>query len=251
MSDLHYTFINNNQPVLLLLHGFLGSMEQWNYMEQDLLTTHSLLKIDLPGHGKTLEFKEDYTLEELSLKIDQILVLEQIEKIHVVGHSMGGYLGCAFAKARPDKTRSLTLINSIASKDTKQRKLIRDRSILLIEKHQEAYVSMAIGNLFTAEERKLYETRISLMKQQADQISIKSIIQALKCMRDRNDYVPLLKEVDFPISYIYGRQDKIVPVELVEKERIHLRANTRIIDNGHMSLLINPLDILKNMHFIE
>jgi pimeloyl-ACP methyl ester carboxylesterase len=251
MSDLHYTFINNNQPVLLLLHGFLGSMEQWNYMEQDLLTTHSLLKIDLPGHGKTLEFKEDYTLEELSLKIDQILVLEQIEKIHVVGHSMGGYLGCAFAKARPDKTRSLTLINSIASKDTKQRKLIRDRSILLIEKHQEAYVNMAIGNLFTAEERKLYETRISLMKQQADQISIKSIIQALKCMRDRNDYVPLLKEVDFPISYIYGRQDKIVPVELVEKERIHLRANTRIIDNGHMSLLINPLDILKNMHFIE
>lgn len=251
MNDLHYSFINNNQPVVLLIHGFLGSMEQWKYIEQDLLTTHSLLKIDLPGHGKTLEFKEDYTLEKLSLKIDQILIIEKIEKIHVVGHSMGGYLGCAFAKARPEKTRSLTLINSIASNDTEQRKQIRDRSIQLIEKHQAAYVSMAIGNLFTVEERKLYETRISLMKQQADQISIRSIIQALKCMRDRSDYLPLLKEVDFPITYLCGQQDEIVPVELVEKERVHLRANTRIIDNGHMSLLINPLDILKNMYFVD
>jgi 2-succinyl-6-hydroxy-2,4-cyclohexadiene-1-carboxylate synthase len=251
MNDLHYKFINNNQPVVLLIHGFLGSMEQWNYIEQDLLTTHSLLKIDLPGHGMTLEFKQDYTLGELSLMIDQILIFEQIAKVHIVGHSMGGYLGCAFAKARPEKTRSLTLINSIASNDTAQRKQIRDRSIQLIEKHQAAYVSMAIGNLFTVEERKLYETRISLMKQQADQISIRSIIQALKCMRDRSDYLPLLKKVDFPITYLCGQQDKIVPVELVEKERVHLRANARIIDNGHMSLLINPLDILKNMYFID
>jgi 2-succinyl-6-hydroxy-2,4-cyclohexadiene-1-carboxylate synthase len=251
MNDLHYKFTNNNQPVVLLIHGFLGSMEQWNYIEQDLLTTHSLLKIDLPGHGMTLEFKQDYTLEELSLMIDQILIFEQIEKVHIVGHSMGGYLGCAFSKARPEKTRSLTLINSIASNDTAQRKQIRDRSIQLIEKHQAAYVSMAIGNLFTVEERKLYETRISLMKQQADQISIRSIIQALKCMRDRSDYLPLLKKVDFPITYLCGQQDKIVPVELVEKERVHLRANARIIDNGHMSLLINPLDILKNMYFID
>ncbi|QJP33871.1 alpha/beta hydrolase [Nonlabens sp. Ci31] len=251
MNDLHYTFINNNQPVLLLIHGFLGSMQQWSYLEQDLLATHSLLKIDLPGHGMTSEFQENYTLEELSLRIDQILVFEKIEKVHIVGHSMGGYLGCAYANARPDKTRSLTLINSIASNDTKQRKLIRDRSIQLIEKHQAAFVSMAIGNLFTVEERKLYETRITLMKQQADQISIRSIIQALTCMRDRSDYLPLLKEVDFPITYIYGKQDNIVPLELVEKEQVYLRANARIIDNGHMSLLINPLNILKNMYFIE
>jgi pimeloyl-ACP methyl ester carboxylesterase len=121
----------------------------------------------------------------------------------------------------------------------------------LIEKHQAAFVSMAIGNLFTVEERKLYETRITLMKQQADQISIRSIIQALTCMRDRSDYLPLLKEVDFPITYIYGKQDNIVPLELVEKEQVYLRANARIIDNGHMSLLINPLNILKNMYFIE
>jgi 2-succinyl-6-hydroxy-2,4-cyclohexadiene-1-carboxylate synthase len=251
MNDLHYKFTNNNQPVVLLIHGFLGSMEQWNYIEHDLLTTHSLLKIDLPGHGMTLEFKENYTLEKLSLMIDQILIFEQIEKVHVVGHSMGGYLGCAFAKARPEKTRSLTLINSIASNDTAQRKQIRDRSIQLIEKHQAAYVSMAIANLFTVDERKLYGTRISLMKQQADQISIRSIIQALKCMRDRSDYLPLLKKVDLPITYLYGQQDKIVPMELVEKERVYLRANARIIKNGHMSLLINPLDILKNLCFID
>jgi len=226
-------------------------MEQWNYIEQDLLKAYSLLKIDLPGHGLTAEFKEDYTLEELGLMIDQILITERIEKIHVVGHSMGGYLACAFAKVQPEKISSLTLINSIASNDTKQRKLLRDRSILLIEKHQAAYISMAIGNLFTEEERTLYKTRIALMKQQADQISIKSIVQALKCMRDRANYLPFLKGIDFSITYIYGEQDKIVTMELVEKEQIHLGAKAKLIDNGHMSLLINPLNLLKNMCFVE
>ena len=70
-------------------------------------------------------------------------------------------------------------------------------------------------------------------------------------MRDRSDYLPLLKKVDLPITYLYGQQDKIVPMELVEKERVYLRANARIIKNGHMSLLINPLDTLKNMCFID
>lgn len=251
MDRLHYKYIKNQRPVLLLIHGFLGSMEQWDYLETGLSTHYSLLKIDLPGHGNSPEFSITYTLESLTLLIDQILIDEHIENIDILGHSMGGYLGSAYAKARPEKVSSLTLLNSIAGEDLKERKKLRDRSINLIEKHQEAYVNMAISNLFSIKERELYGDRIELMKEQAHAITITSIIQALVCMRDRKDHLKDLLESHVPVAYIYGSKDQIIGPDRIEKEANYLKSKGSKIVCGHMSLLTNAEDILGNMYFIE
>ncbi|PPK96582.1 pimeloyl-ACP methyl ester carboxylesterase [Nonlabens xylanidelens] len=251
MDRLHYEYIKNQRPVLLLIHGFLGSMEQWDYLENGLSKHYSLLKIDLPGHGNSPEFTSPYTLESLTLLIDHILIKEKIEKVAILGHSMGGYLGSAFAKARPQKTSSLTLLNSIAGEDLKERKIMRDRSINLIEKHQEAYVNMAIGNLFTTTERELYSDRIELMKEQAHSITIKSIVHALVCMRDRKDHLIDLQNALVAVNYVYGTKDQIITTDRIEKEANYLNCKASKMDCGHMSLLTNAEDILKKMHFIE
>jgi 2-succinyl-6-hydroxy-2,4-cyclohexadiene-1-carboxylate synthase len=251
MDQLHYHFINHQKPVLLLIHGFLGSMRQWNYLEADLATQFSVIKIDLPGHGSSLEFSQGYSLTDLVLKIEQILKIEKIDRVHIIGHSMGGYLGAAFAKERPQLTISLTMLNSIAGKDPKQRKILRDRSIQLIEKHQEAYVNMAIANLFTTKEQDVFKSRIKKMKHQAHHISIKSIVQAMVCMRDRESSLENLKKLKVPISYIYGLKDQIILPKQIILECDFLEINQKNMDSGHMSLLTNVADILKNMRFIE
>ena len=251
MDRLHYDYINNQRPVLLLIHGFLGSMEQWDYLQNGLSNHYSLLKIDLPGHGNSPEFTSPYSLESLTLLIDRILIEENIEKVAILGHSMGGYLGSAFAKARPQKTSTLTLLNSIAGEDLKERKLLRDRSIRLIEKHQEAFVNMAIGNLFTTTERALYGDRIELMKEQAHSITIKSIIQALVCMRDRKDHLTDLQNALVHVDFIYGTKDQVIAPNRIEKEANYLKSKVSKMDCGHMSLLTNTEDILKKMRFIE
>jgi 2-succinyl-6-hydroxy-2,4-cyclohexadiene-1-carboxylate synthase len=251
MDYLHYHFKNHQKPVLLFIHGFLGSMNQWNYLEGELTTQFSVLKIDLPGHGRSLEFYKNYTLTDLVLIIEQILKIEKIDRVHIIGHSMGGYLGAAFAKERPQLTISLTMLNSIAGKDPKQKKLLRDRSIQLIEKHQEAYVSMAIANLFTADEVNVFKSRIKEMKDHASHISIKSIVQALQCMRDRESSLETLKDSRIPISYIYGQKDHIILPNQIILERDFLEIEDKKIDSGHMSLVTNVADILKNLRFIE
>ncbi|MFT7283674.1 alpha/beta hydrolase [Nonlabens sp.] len=251
MDYLHYHFKNHKKPVLLFIHGFLGSMNQWNYLEGELTTQFSVLKIDLPGHGSSLEFSQNYTLTDLVLIIEQILKIEKIDRVHIIGHSMGGYLGAAFAKERPQLTISLTMLNSIAGKDSRQRKLLRNRSIQLIEKHQEAYVSMAIANLFTADEQNVFKSRIKEMKDQANHISIKSIVQALECMRDRESSLETLKDSRMPISYIYGWKDHIILPNQIILERDFLEVEDKKIDSGHMSLVTNVADILKNLRFIE
>jgi len=251
MDHLHYHFKNRQKAVVLFIHGFLGNMNQWNYLERELTTQFSILKIDLPGHGSSLEFSQNYTLTDLVLIIEQIIKIEKIDRVHIIGHSMGGYLGAAFAKERPQLTISLTMLNSIAGKDPKQRKLLRNRSIQLIEKHQEAYVNMAIANLFTADEQNIFKSRIKEMKDQAHHISIKSIVQALKCMRDRESSLETLKDSRMPISYIYGLKDHIILPNQIILECDFLEIEDKKINSGHMSLLTNVADILKNLRFIE
>lgn len=251
MDLLHYTYLDRQQPILAFLHGFLGSMDQWQYVEKELSENYSILKVDLPGHGLSPEFSENYTLTDIAVLIDQILITEKIDQVHIIGHSMGGYLGAAFAKARPKKVSSITMINSIAGEDPIQRKLLRDRSIKLIEKHQEAYINMAISNLFTAEERIFFKSRIEKMKEQAHHISINSITQSLIAMRNRDDSLIALKKLDIPITYIYGLKDEIISPNHVQQECELLTIEGRKIDSGHMSLLTNVASIVENMRFID
>lgn len=250
MNSLHYSFNDRQQPVLLFLHGFLGSMHQWLYIEKEFSDHFSILKIDLPGHGLSPEFSRNYTLSDIAILIDKILIIERIDQVHLIGHSMGGYLGAAFAKARPKKILSLTLINSIAGEDPVERKLLRDRSIGLIQKHQEAYVHMAIANLFTSEERIVFQSRIEKMKKEALSISIKSIIQSLIAMRDRDDSLHELKKLDVSIRYIYGLKDQIISPKHIIQECEILKIKGKSIDSGHMSIVTSVVSIVKNMYFV-
>lgn len=250
MNHLHYQYLNLQKPVLLLIHGFLGSMQQWDYLEKGLTQQYSLLKIELPGHGSSPEFSKDYTLVDLVQKIDRILLSEEIEEVHILGHSMGGYLGSAFAKARPQKVKSLILLNSIASEDSEERKAMRDRSITFIENHGQAYVKMAITNLFNAKEQEQFKDRILLMKQQALHISTKSVAQALKCMRYRESSLQDLLKFKVSVGYIYGVQDQIITPGQIQEEATFLKAKCLQLNSAHMSLLTDADAVIDKMRLL-
>ncbi|MDP5076520.1 MAG: alpha/beta hydrolase, partial [Nonlabens sp.] len=167
------------------------------------------------------------------------------------GHSMGGYVGSAFAKAYTSKVLSLTLINSITGPDAKERKLLRDRAITLIEKYQEAYVSMAINNLFTEDERKNHKKEIKEMKIAAGQISIESIIKSLKAMRDRSGVTDFLKEVAFPVHMISGSKDAVISQGLIIEEVRLLNAMHTSLKGGHMLIVTHVNELSQNVHFVE
>ncbi|WP_164510807.1 alpha/beta fold hydrolase [Nonlabens xiamenensis] len=226
-------------------------MKQWRFLSPLLASTFDILSIDLPGHGQSGEFTHEYSLEELAEELDAILKKENIHTCHLMGHSMGGYVCSAFAKANPTKVLSLHLINSMAGADTNERKIVRDRSIELIQKYQEAYISMAVSNLFTPQEQELYEDRIGNMKENALHLSTNTILQALKSMRNRESFVNSLRDVDFPVIYIAGRRDNVINAQLIEKECFNLGGRFKAINSGHMSILTSSDTIFKNLHFVE
>ncbi len=242
--DLHHTVIGSARPVMLFIHGFLGSASQWDHLVAHYKNHFTLLLIELPGHGNSAPSAQDFSINAVAAAINDLLARHHVVKAHVVGHSMGGYIGAAFAKAYPLKTLSLTLINSIAGPDLAPRKAMRDRAIKLIEKYQEAYVSMAVSNLFTEQERLSHQQAIDVMKQNAKGITLSSIIQSLKAMRDRPGVLKDLKKRAFPMVFLSGKNDTVIAQALILKESQTLQAAHFSIPGGHMLLMTHAAELI-------
>jgi 2-succinyl-6-hydroxy-2,4-cyclohexadiene-1-carboxylate synthase len=99
LSYYHYTIDNDRTlPIVLFLHGFLGSSEDFDSVVS-LLPHHCCLRIDLPGHGNTqVTGGEDaYAIAPTAAAIIDLLDHLNIPQAYLVGYSMGGRLALYLA----------------------------------------------------------------------------------------------------------------------------------------------------------
>ncbi|WP_217145104.1 alpha/beta fold hydrolase [Streptomyces sp. AC627_RSS907] len=105
-------------PVLLLVHGSATSSRSWDTLVPLLTTSHRVIRIDLPGHGRSAEpVGGDYAVPEQGRRIGAALDRLGVGRAIVVGHSSGGYVATALAEQRPDLVTALVLINTGPSMD--------------------------------------------------------------------------------------------------------------------------------------
>jgi pimeloyl-ACP methyl ester carboxylesterase len=156
---------------------------------------------------------------------------------------MGGYLCCAFAKAYPEKAKSITLINSLSTADLPARIEQRKRSLDLIKKHKSAYINMAITHLFNESEREDFKLQIEKMRGNASNLTIDAVVAAIKAMMLRPSYQRDLASLDIPICHIAGKNDEIVPLEQIMDDSTVLKSKLYAIDSGHMSILTHAEEI--------
>jgi len=95
-----------DDPVLLMLHGFMGSTADWSDdITAPLISAGlQLLLIDLPGHGKTVtESDNDYSFQNCAAGLLCLLDDLHLESAHLLGYSMGGRLALYMAVRYPDR----------------------------------------------------------------------------------------------------------------------------------------------------
>ncbi|MFD9540323.1 alpha/beta fold hydrolase [Streptomyces sp. NPDC060022] len=100
-------------PVLLLIHGSAASSRSWDALVPLLATLHRVIRIDLPGHGRSAEPVDgDYATPQQGRRIGAALDRLGVEHAVVVGHSSGGYAATALTEQRPDLVTALALIST-------------------------------------------------------------------------------------------------------------------------------------------
>jgi len=96
-----------NQPIrykteglghtIILLHGFLESLDIWDAFSDQLSAHFNVLSIDLPGHGETGSFGEAHSMALMAECVNAVLDHLRVEQCIVAGHSMGGYVAVYLA----------------------------------------------------------------------------------------------------------------------------------------------------------
>lgn len=252
-NEIFYTITgtgNTNIP-LVLLHGFLEDMTIWEDFKKGLGKERQIICIDLPGHGRSKDFSGSHSMQEMANIVAAVLKDIGVQQVSLAGHSMGGYVGLEFLDNFPMMVKEIMLINSTPSEDTVERKKIRDRSIDIVETNKDAFISMAISNLFSAESRVVFKDEIDRLKQAAYRLNIENIQQTLKAMRDRKDHNATLKKFEGGKGFIAGEDDTLIEITDIQKLAIATNSDLTILEGGHNSWMEMSEKLYKNMLFID
>jgi pyruvate dehydrogenase E2 component (dihydrolipoamide acetyltransferase) len=106
-GPLRFLRQGEGDPVVLL-HGFGGDLDNWLFTTPALAAEHAVYALDLPGHGGSAKAVGAGDVAALAEAVEQFLQSQSLERVHLVGHSLGGLVAAAVA-AR-GHARSLTLI---------------------------------------------------------------------------------------------------------------------------------------------
>ena len=113
-SKIHFRDEGNKDgKVLLLVHGFNGSLFNYEPLVPYLSDNYRVISLDLPAHGLTGAVKSDlYSHKAYQNVIEEVVEILEVDKFYFVGHSMGGMIAWRYALDNLDQLNGLIIIGS-------------------------------------------------------------------------------------------------------------------------------------------
>lgn len=106
---LYFRKLGTGKPIVIL-HGLFGSSDNWLTVSKAFAEKYEVFLIDLRNHGQSPHTKS-HTYVEMAEDLAQFLVQNNLEKIILIGHSMGGKTAMAFAQKYPQKIEKLIIVD--------------------------------------------------------------------------------------------------------------------------------------------
>ena len=219
---------------LLLLHGAGGSANMIDMWEK-LATNYDVILPDHPGFGRSEQSNMLNSVADLAFHYLDLIEELDLNDIHLVGHSMGGWIAAEIAIRSTTKAKSLTLISSagIHVKGVPKGDLFLWSPEELI---QNLYVNKKIVN-----EMLSYEPTGDELE-----IMVKNRVAAARYAWQPRLYNPDLSKwlhrIDVPTLILWGDQDKIFPADYATEFKAMIpQAQLEIINQcGHVPHMDRP-----------
>ena len=126
-SGTFYVFNKKEQSIpVVFIHGVGLTYEIWQ-PQLDFFKDYSNLSYDILGHGKSLLTKQNISFDDFSEQLKELIDELKIEKIHLVGFSIGSLIARNFAIKYGNRLQSLILLGSIYKRSEQQKKIVNER----------------------------------------------------------------------------------------------------------------------------
>jgi pimeloyl-ACP methyl ester carboxylesterase len=112
---VHYESYGSGEEALVFIHGWTCDLTFWRGQEP-VYSTHRSLLIDLPGHGESDKPQTAYPSEFFARAIDAVLADAQVDRVVLIGHSLGAGIAYTFLRLYPEKVKSLVVVDAYVSR---------------------------------------------------------------------------------------------------------------------------------------
>lgn len=107
MIQLNYKEYGTSGPILIILHGFLGSLDNWHSLATEWGNNGlHVFTLDARNHGKS-PHTDAHSIQLMVEDVKDFMLQKHIAKANILGHSMGGKVAMQFALTYPELTEKL------------------------------------------------------------------------------------------------------------------------------------------------
>ena len=250
--NIHYTDTVKGKPELLMLHGFLGNLDNWTYITPLLKNDFRLVSYDRLAFGMSgrpaIAKNNPYTpfeTEERALKLTEKL---HMDKPVLVGHSAGGNLALRLALENTDSFSALILISPAIYNNGPPdfvRLLFKSglfdkaglNAIQKLPKRLDEFLKLAYHDPSAVAQETIDSYTAPLSLRNWD-----TALWEYTKAQNKNTIPERLNELKIPVLFIHGREDRVVPVEDSIKASAEIDGAVMVILNncGHMAFEEKP-----------
>ena len=235
---MNYTISGNGSSVILFIHGYCSDFKAWDKAKLFFEKTNRVIIVSIPGYLSPMEQVTE-SVRDLALSIKSILEIEKITRAHIVGHSMGGYIGVEFLSIFEENVQGLTLLNSHCYNDAEDKKTNRQKTIEFLLKHGTGiYLREIYKSLFSIEYQEKNRELIETLNERVKTYDVQVLIQSCKAMINRKNHEETLKNTKVPIQFILGAKDGLIPIdEFIKQTALPKVAEIELYPKmGHMGM---------------
>ncbi|MDS9471537.1 alpha/beta fold hydrolase [Sporosarcina pasteurii] len=149
-KTIHYEEKGTGEP-LVFIHGVGLDHAMWEQQVNSLSEYYRVIVYDMIGHGESSHPPGPYSLSKYVEQLAALVESLSLEKIHLVGFSMGGMVAQAYALSNSAKMKTLTIMNAVANRTEMQRQAILKRVEEVRANGAHSTIEPAIQRWFTTD----------------------------------------------------------------------------------------------------
>lgn len=150
-----------NGPCVTLLHALGADHTIWDGQAEALAQRFTVLRMDLRGHGRSDAPPGDYTLDMLAADVVAVWNALHVDRSHVVGISLGGFVAQHLALGWPDRVDRLVLADTTSGYPPESAAMWQARSRQVLADGTLPIVPATLERWFTETYRRTHRERVA------------------------------------------------------------------------------------------
>ena len=228
MKDIYIDDLGKGHP-FVFVHGFLGSSEMWSLQKDYFKSKFRIISPSLPGFGESHKAPSLNSINDMANFVLQVIEEKEINKFHLIGHSMGGMIVQEIAKIAGDKIEKLICFATSSIGEIPGRFETMDESIRRLNDEGINELKNRIPPKWFVKGKK--DKNYFFCENAVTHISEETASNALHAMKKWNRFENL-KNIKNQTLIIWGDQDTAYNLEQVETLNKNIPNSQLKIING-------------------